>query len=219
MTLVATSSLGMSSLNGRKKTVTKPAKVEVVKPTETVVVPGGTATTDTTVKTPDETIKVEVVPGQVSSKSDYAVKSTLSFMKDVGEVANCVIYNADFIKEVSTHKQFDYTKDSSKLVAEKMSRFTPVILTTYKKSSTATLAYRNVGSNVLHFNTGKNKSGNYLNPRAMKYMLNTAIHERLHVVGYGHGDNKAAGKSNSVPYGIGKIAEKYAERCNKTKTK
>lgn len=184
------------------------------KPAPTVVVPGGTETTvSETVKTPTETIKVETLPGQQAIGSDYSVKSTLSWLAEVGKVANCVVKQPDFIKEVSEHKQFDYTSDSSKTVAEKMAKFTPVILTTYTKNCSSAIAYRNVGSNIVYFNLGKNCKLQRLNPRAMKYMINTAIHERLHVVGYGHGDNNSKGKGNSVPYGVGDLAEKYADRC------
>lgn len=204
-----------------KKTAQPAKKPDIVIPVpepeaeiaQPVTVPGGTETKVVeTVKTPEEVIKVEVVPGQVKVQTDYAVKSSLQYMVDVAEVANCVIYNPKFIAEVQTHKQFDYTKDNSATIAKKMAEFTPVILSTFKKPLSKTIAVRNVGSNVLYFNTSKN-------PRLMKYMVNTAVHERLHVVGYGHGDNSASGKGNSVPYGIGDIAEKYADACNKTKTK
>lgn len=162
-----------------------------------------------TINTPEETIKAEVLSGQIT---DYAVKSTLPYIKDVAEVANCVIYNDKFRAEVAAHKQFDFTKDDSKTVARKMAVWTPVVISTYKKRFTKTIAYRNVGSNVLYFNTT-------MNPRSMREMVNTAVHERLHVVGYGHGDNYAKGKGNSAPYKIGDLSEKYVAECNKTKTK
>lgn len=147
-----------------------------------------------------------------SKASDFTVKSNLSYLQDVAVVANCVTTHPDFLKEVAAHKQFDFTAHSSFLVSQNIARLTPVILSTYKKSFTKSIAYRNIGSNVLYFNTTKN-------PRSMRSMVNTACHERSHVVGYGHGDNSAKGKENSVPYSLGSLCEKYADKCNSTKTK
>lgn len=144
--------------------------------------------------------------------SDFTVKSTLAYLKDVAIVADCVLKDPDFIKEVNAHGQFDYTKDISIEVARKIVLPTPVVISTYKKRFTKSIAYRNVGSNVLYFNTMKN-------PRSMKEMVNTLSHERLHVVGYGHGSNSSKGKENSVNYSLGKLSEKYVDRCNTTSTK
>lgn len=179
-----------------------------VKPLETVVVPGGTQLEPAgTVTTPSEVIKLEEVPGQHHQTGDYSVKSSLKVVKQLADIGNCLVYKAKFYDEIKAHKQFDYTKDSSETVADKLSLYTPVVLTTYSKRFTKTIAYRNKGSNVIYLNLVKLKS------IPTKEGVNTLWHERSHVVGYGHGDNYAAGKDNSVPYGTGKMSEKYFDEC------
>lgn len=179
-----------------------------VKPLETVTAPGGTKLeTSDVIQTPHETIKVEVVPGQHHLTGDYSAKSDLKVVKQLAELGNCIVMKERFYDEITKHKQFDYTKDSSEIVANKLSLYTPVVLTTYKKYFTKTIAYRNVGSNVLYLNVVK------LGSTPTKERLNTIWHERSHVAGYGHGDNYAKGKENSVPYGTGSMAEKYFDEC------
>lgn len=188
-----------------------PTPIELPKPiAETVVAPGGTSTTVLEVKeTKEESIKVEVLPDQKALGSDFSVKSSLPWIAEVARRANCVIQNKDFIKEVGAHPKYDFTSDSSEVVASKMVKFTPVIITTYCKKprlGVQTNAYRNVGSNVIYFNTCINK-------RSIESNVNTAVHERLHVVGYGHGDNKWQGKQNAVNYAAGDKSEKYVKDC------
>jgi hypothetical protein len=149
---------------------------------------------------------------EASRAQSFSARSSLPYIQDVSIVANCVTKHPEFLKEVAAQARFDFTKDSPKMVAEKIGQGTPVILSTYKKSFTKSIAYRNVGDNVLYFNTTKN-------PRAMRFMVNTAVHEFSHVIGYGHGSNSSKGKDLSVPYKLGQIAENYADRCNSTKTK
>lgn len=149
---------------------------------------------------------------QESKANEFTVKSSLSYLQDVAVVAKCVTTHPEFLAEVAAHGQFDYTKDSSELIAQNIKKPTNIIISTYKKRFTKSIAYRNVGSNVLYFNTMKN-------PRVMRDMVNTLIHESMHIKGYGHGDNSPKGKGNSVPYSLGNISEKYVDRCNKTNTK
>lgn len=179
-----------------------------VKPPVTVVVPGGTPLqTVDVIKTPSETIKLEEVPGQNHQTGDFSVKSDLKVVKQLAELGNCLVMKTKLYDEIKAHKQFDYTTDTSEVVAENLATYVPVVLTTYKKSFSKTIAYRNVGSNVIYLNTAK------LPSKPTKERLNTLWHERSHVAGYGHGNNSSVGKGNSVPYGTGSMVEKYFDEC------
>jgi len=182
---------------------------ETLAPIQTVVVSGGTnLETLGTKLTDNEEIKIEVVPGQSHRTGDYSVKSSLKVVKQLAELGNCLVFNQKFYDEIKAHKQFDYTKDDSVTVAQNLSLYTPVVLSTfYKPWPSKTVAYRNVGSNVLYLNT------RFLSSKPTKENLNTIWHERSHVVGYGHGDNNKTGKENSVSYGTGSDAEKYFDEC------
>lgn len=184
-----------------------PTSIEI-KPLETVVVPGGTQLeTADIISTPQEAIKIEVVPGQHHQSGDFSVKSSLKVVKQLAELGNCLVLKERFYNEISNHKQFDYTSDNSEAVANKLADFVPVVLTTYKKRFSKSIAYRNVGSNVIYLNTLK------LGTKPTKDRLNTIWHERTHVAGFGHGDNYKNGKENSVPYGTGEMSEKYFDEC------
>ena len=148
----------------------------------------------------------EVVTLPSAQKITFSVKSTLPYLAETAKVAECVIHNEEFLKEVGAHKQFDYTKLTSPEVEKQLRTYKPIILSSYSKRFTKAIAYRNTGDNVVYFNT-------YKNPRGMKEMVNTCIHEWAHVQDFGHGGNSSVGKDNSVNYGVGLIAEKYVERC------
>jgi len=178
---------------------------------EVVVVPGGTVLVDqpTIPNSSEGKIEIETVPGQVKEQSTFAVKSDLKWVADAAKVAECVIRNEDFLKEVANHPQFTYTTKTSKQVSDSMRRFVPSVITTYKKRFTSTIAYRNVGSNVVYLNLAKN-------PRPIKELVNTLIHENLHCRDWGHPSNRTATRPESVPYKVGLIAEKYANgECSK----
>lgn len=184
----------------------KPTSPIVTVPDEVTVVEGGTPLDDiAVVDSPEGPIKIEIVPEQ---RGDYGVKSTLKVVKQLAEIGNCLLTKKAFFEEIKNHKQFDYTKDSSAKVSETLSRYNPVVLTTYYKGwPSKTIAYRNVGSNVVYLNT------RFLESKPNKDRMNTLWHERAHVAGYGHGDNSSVGKGNSVPYGTGKMSEKYFNEC------
>lgn len=161
-------------------------------------------------------IKVEVLPGQVRAGSEFAVRSQLAWIRETAEVANCVIKQSGLIRDVERVRVFDLAVLGDQrgpvgvAVAKRMQAFTPVIVSTYCKypsGGVQTNAYRNVGSNVVYINTCVPR-----NPLASR--VNTLVHERLHVVGFGHGDNSWRGKQNTVPYRVGTLAEKYTNACN-----
>lgn len=188
----------------------KESTPEISKPVqpETIAVEGGTVLEKVgDVQTEyGEKISLEMVPGQSLDSGDYSVKSKLPFIHDIAKIANCLLTKEAFFKEIESFPKYDYTTDSSILVAKALAFRTPVVVSTYCKKFTKTLAYRNVGSNVLYINTCKQWG---ISPD----LLNTLWHERSHVVGYGHGDNSSKGKQKSVPYGTGNMAEKYFAEC------
>lgn len=153
-----------------------------------------------------KTVKVINTEAAEIKAQTFSVKSSLAYLKEVARASDCVIKNEAFLKEIGSHKQFDYTKLSSADVEKQLRTYKPIVLSSYRKVFSKSIAYRNTGSNVVYFNTAKN-------PRPMKQMVNTAFHEWSHVQGFGHGDNYLKGKSNSVPYGGGDIAEKYVDEC------
>lgn len=136
--------------------------------------------------------------------------SSKTWLGDVARVSECVVHNDQFLTEVGNFPKYDFTTDTPKEVERKMraalTRPVTVEFSTYTKYFSKTIAYRNTGGTTVYFNLKRN-------PRAIEEMLDTGIHEWLHVVGYGHGDNYATGKQDSVPYRVGSIAAKYINVC------
>lgn len=138
------------------------------------------------------------------------IQSSLPWVKNLGATAECVINNADFQKEVSAIEKFDYSDKNGKQVVTDLLTFKDITLSTYKTKNpfSKTIAYRPVGKSEVYFNLRKN-------PRDYAEMVNTTIHEWLHVYGYGHGDNSSVGKQKSVNYQVGTISQKYVLNCSK----
>lgn len=138
----------------------------------------------------------------------FTVKSKYEYMKKTAALAKCVLLHTEYQAEIMAIEYFDYTNDDGVDVMNKMLGDYEAIFYTYKSRNpfSSVLAYVNNGSNKVYFNRRNN-------PRAYKYMVNTAIHEVSHIRGYSHGDNSSAGKGASVPYRIGKISEKYVRDC------
>lgn len=137
--------------------------------------------------------------------------SSKSWMNGLGDVAECVKNNDAFLKEVGSFKKYDLTTKTPSQVEQMVrSSSLSIELTTYTPWNmfSKAISYRNTGSNVVYFNTRKN-------PRPIPEMVNTLIHEWLHVVGFDHGNNYAAGKENTVNYAVGSMAEKYVKGCMK----
>lgn len=127
----------------------------------------------------------------------------------LAKTANCVLTDNAFLIEVATINDFDYSNDSGLEVSLKLQTPVKAYLTTYKAwRYSKVIAYRNKGSNIIHFNTRKN-------PRLPEKMVNTSIHELLHIHGYDHNGNgtEGNGRENTVNYYVGNIAEKYIKDC------
>jgi hypothetical protein len=142
----------------------------------------------------------------------FTTNSNLSWMHDLVKVANCITNNQDFLAEVLAVKSYTYTNATSRQVYESILNPKPVFLSTYSTRNPFSRVIATTYSsepNAVYFNLRKN-------PREMSDMANTAIHEGLgHIQGWSHGDNSPIGKSESIPWKLGEIAEKYTEVCSK----
>jgi hypothetical protein len=133
------------------------------------------------------------------------------WMTTTAKVAECVLENKEFLKEVGAFKKYDFTDKTPaqvEAILTKVGTLHPVELTTYapKWRPSKAIAYRNPGSTTIYFNI-------YRNPRDQKEMVNTIVHEYLHILGFDHGGNSSKGKQNSVNYAVGAMSEKYVEGC------
>lgn len=159
-------------------------------------VPRGTTAPDVIATFPEE------------SRPVFVADSSLDYVQQVVKVANCVIKNEAFLKDVEAFPKYDFTTMTSKEVADTLRNFKAVTVSTYRTKNPWSAAIATTWANdpTVYLNTRKN-------PRPMPEMLNTAFHEGLHVNGFAHGDNYPNGKESSVNYKVGSIAEKYAEVC------
>jgi hypothetical protein len=153
---------------------------------------------------------VEVLPEiVVQPKQVFVVKSSLKYMQEVARISNCVINSPEFIKRLAEFPIYTHTKLTPDVVAREFQNVPTITLTTYRTSNpfskvTATTFANQPG--VVYFNLRNN-------PRPMPTMVNTAIHEASHVLGFDHGDNNPKGKEDSVPYRSGKLAEDFVTGC------
>lgn len=139
----------------------------------------------------------------------FACKSSLPWLIELTKVANCVANNQDFINEVKLYPKFTYTDKTSMDVANSIESMQGFMISTYKTkspfSSVIATTYKN-DNKTLYLNLRKN-------PRSLENMVNTVLHESLHLAGYSHGDNSPKGKEGSVNYKVGSLAEKYVGVC------
>jgi hypothetical protein len=128
----------------------------------------------------------------------------------LAKTANCVLTDNAFLIEVATIPDFDYSEDTGLEVSLKLQVPVKAYFTTYRSWNrfSKVTAYRNRGETIIRFNTRKN-------PRPVERMVNTAIHELLHIHGYDHNDNgpEDQGREYTVNYYVGSIAEKYVKDC------
>lgn len=160
-----------------------------------------------TTKPTPELSPVEI-PQLTIVKDVFDSKSSLKWIKDLGEFANCTIKKEFFIKRVASVISFDYSSDNGEQVFNNLINHKCTIRT-YKSKNPWTKAVATTWNNNdkdLYLNVRRN-------PRKIPYMINTVVHECLHNVGYGHGDNKSKGKSGSVNHKVGKIAQEESKGC------
>lgn len=164
---------------------------------------------ETTLEIPGAEIVIQPVEEKpiVDNTVKITYSSKLPYIAKVAEGANCVIRKKSFQDEVKSIKSFNGTNDNGEQVLAKLLSKSCNI-TTYSKRFSKVLAttWSSDRENV-YFNTRNN-------PRSVPEMINTAVHECLHLSNYSHATNKPS-KANetSVPYLVGDIAEKHSEGC------
>lgn len=153
------------------------------------------------------TTKAPIAP-KVTETNFYKNYSTLSWVKLAVDAADCVTINPEFHQEIINYQKFAHYDGSSTQIVKDLLSDKKAEVSTYYKRFTKARAYRNVGTNKIWLNRAKL---GYVDPG----LVNTMIHERLHVLGYNHQGNNKYKYNNveSVPYKVGKISEKYAEKC------
>jgi hypothetical protein len=146
--------------------------------------------------------------GTALPSAPFHTELKTQWVNDLVRVANCTFTHADFLKAVESKTLFDYSEHTGADVIGRMSKITCGIrlYSTKNPFSSAIATTYASDRSFLYLNTRKN-------PREMKYMVNTVIHECSHLAGYTHGDNSPVGKENSVPYWIGDKAEEVAVKC------
>lgn len=151
-----------------------------------------------------------ILKPSINEQTEY-FSSTVKYewMADLLKCSNKVINSSNFITDISSIDKFDFSEDPGSKVAEKLlSKKYEIKIYKSANPFSKALAYTNLNSNIINFNSRRN-------PRNLIYMINTALHEATHSVGYTHGDNYSVGKQDSIPYKIGSIAQKWASKiCN-----
>lgn len=156
--------------------------------------------------------QVENTPTQIAApaftRKVFIAKSSLAWVIDLVDRANCIINNEEFIKEVEGFPGFTFTEATPGQVAASLRSMGPFTISTYKAR---------IGSKVIATTYSSDKTTLYLNlrknPRDIASMGNTVLHEGLHLAGYSHGNNSSVGKQDSINYRVGSIAEKYITLC------
>ena len=163
------------------------------------------AACSTTIKQTDET-DIGVV--SIEDGFQYFVTSSkVKWLKNVVSVSNCIAHNEKFLLAVSNIEKFDYTLSDGIDVAISLGIKKKVILNTYWYLKKKVKSYSKAGTNRIYYNTRSN-------PRGLNLMINTAFHEKLHFLGYGHNGNYNQHlKQGSVNHVVGKLAEKYINDC------
>lgn len=151
-------------------------------------------------------LSLMILSYSAQAQSRFELKSSLYYLPEVIKVTDCVIELKEFQDEVRAIKSFTSSKENGAQVVEKILSPKKAVIRHYLKLS-AKVTAKTVSGEV-YWNRYKK-----INPRPLPKMVNTGMHERLHVLGYNHDGNKARINQESVPYKVGDIAEKYVKKC------
>jgi hypothetical protein len=125
---------------------------------------------------------------------------------DVAGVANCVLFLPEF-KVLVEGLTYTFTKKTGAEIYQD--------LISPKQTAIKPFWTRNIFSNMVG-TTFRGDDTIYFNARQTRKLenwVNTAFHERLHVLGYSHGDNKPKGKQDAPHFKIGLIAQGLVHKC------
>lgn len=115
-----------------------------------------------------------------------------------------ILSDESFLQTVAAHPKFDFTKDSSVIVASRIMNAQSVTVKVgfYSKCLTRAIAYETDGA--IYFNTRKEAAG--------AGSWQNVMHEVLHALGYSHNGNSPGGNQNTVPYMVPDLAEAWLEK-------
>lgn len=140
----------------------------------------------------------------------FSTSSELPWLKQAVDVANCVFTKEAFFKEIESFPRFTHANGlSPKEVAQEVRKS--------KSAKIEMITPKNPFTKMIATTFANDRETVYLNlrkhPRELRELVATLHHERLHLMGFSHDGNSSVGKSNSVNYMVGTIAEKFAEEC------
>lgn len=152
--------------------------------------------------------KLETIEPTIEDIGYYKNESSLDWITESIEIANCVTKKKEFHQEILDNGKFEHYDGLNQHIIDMLISETPAIVGTYYKKFSKARAYRNIGSNKIWLNRAKISNSD-------EDLLNTMLHERLHVLGFGHKGNSRNKYNNidSVPYKVGSISEKYYQYC------
>ncbi len=166
-------------------------------------------------RTEKEEITVSLICHRLRSKLvKQAVVSDLSrFIVDnmapqqvdkIGPRANDFFRMVLFKPSILGKSEFEFTDMTFEQIIERMKdpKFLRLRTFTPSPENMHVVAYHKGGTAYLN---------TYKTERKECSMINTLVHEYMHFMGFGHGDNNYEGKENSIPYYFGKRAEELCE--------
>lgn len=143
-----------------------------------------------------------VLLGAVRAESRF-IKKSIRINQRAIDLADSYFEKTLEVRDVfkDGEKHFTHTEDSWSKVMDKVAKKpTPINVRDYFDNPYI----------VLHQFMGTYYDGqiyvNTLKANTDCHVVGTLVHEYMHYLGYGHGDNRKVGKGNSVPYWFGGMA-------------
>jgi hypothetical protein len=123
------------------------------------------------------------------------------------KLAECVLSNRDFQKEIINHGSFEHYEGSNKYIVDQINSDKKSIVSSYIKRISRASAYRKVGTNKIYINRAKLGS--------FAKTVRSLVHEHMHVLGFKHKGNGRNINNNaeSVPYKVSTMTTPYTEKC------